>query len=200
MRPRPSNATQTAADLMVEHILEVCGRYPLLHSYGVGLDMFRDLPQQDRMRAIEYSKWMLAFALDSQIDSAYFFFRALHLHRLRANGKEFVKITYLQHMYNTWRKLSGRGDKDLLDGPMIVAALIMRQRVFFTPKSKPKVYIAIYQRRLISIENYLKTSYGFKPWDSSEYKYNLKDERLDEMGNEPQCVDALENEKAEENG
>jgi hypothetical protein len=51
-----------------------------------------------------------------------------------------------------------------------------------------------------AIEDYLERQFEFRRWPEEDYRWDLKDEREDEVGNEPQGVDALEQQKVEENG
>lgn len=199
MRTR-AQKDQTPNGIRTTKIVDIVSRYALLHAYGVGLDIFRQLPEQQRMRGIEYAKWMLAYALDDEIDSAYLFYKALHCDRFHPHGHNFVKAPYLEYMYGYWRQLSGTCKKEIPLGCFIVSALLIGQRVFFTPDSKPLVYITVSRKRMRSIEEYLEKQFDFRKWPEEKYRWNLKDEREDDMGNEPQGVDALEQVKEEENG
>jgi hypothetical protein len=200
VRTRATGKEQTNNGLRTSKIVDIVSRYPLLHAYGVGLDIFRQLPEQQRMRGIEYAKWMLAYALDDEIDSTFLFYRALHCDRFNPHGHNFVKASYLEYMYGYWRQLSGTCKKEVPLGCFIVGALMIGQRVFFTPDSKPQVYITISRKRMRAIEDYLERQFDFKKLPEEEYRWSFKDEREDDVGNEPQCVDALENVKEEENG
>jgi hypothetical protein len=200
VRTRARGKDQTVNGLRTTKVVDIVSRYALLHAYGVGLDVFRQLPEQQRMRGIEYAKWMLAYALDDEIDSAYLFFKALHCDRFLPHGHNFVKVSYLEYMYGYWRQLSGTCERVVPIGAFIVGALLIGQRVFFTPGSKPLVYITVSRKRMRAIEDYLESQYAFRKWPEEEYRWSFKDEREDDVGNEPQGVDALENVKVEENG
>lgn len=200
MRIRSKNTDQTPNGLRTTKIVDIVSRYALLHAYGVGLDVFRQLPEQQRMRGIEYAKWMLAYALDNEIDSAYLFLKALHCDRIKGYKNHYVKSGYIEYIYTFWRQLSGTCEKTVPLGAYIVAALLIGQRVFFTPGTKPEVFITIPQKRLRALEVYLQKNFSFTPWDESQYRWNLMDERIGELRNEPQSVDALDNVKEEKNG
>lgn len=200
MRTRAAGKDQTPNGIRTTKIVDIVSRYALLHAYGVGLDIFRQLPEQQRMRGIEYAKWMLAYALDDEIDSAFLFYKALHCDRFLPHGHNFVKASYLEYMYGYWRQLSGTCKKDVPLGCFIVAALLIGQRVFFTPETKPLVYITISRKRMRAIEDYLESQFEFRKWPEEEYRWSFKDEREDDVRNEPQGVDALEQQKEEENG
>lgn len=200
MRVRSRQKDQTVNGLRTTKIIDIVSRFALLHAYGVGLDVFRQLPEQQRMRGIEYAKWMLAYALDDEIDSAYMFFKALHCDRITGYKNHYVRSSYVEYLYSFWRQISGSCEKIVPVGAYIVAALLIGQRVFFTPGTKPQVFITIPQKRLRFLEQYLQNNFDFHPWSESEYRWNLMDERVDDVRNEPQSVDALENVKEEKNG
>lgn len=184
--------SQTQCGIRTTKIVDIVCRYALLHAYGIGLDIFRQLPEQQRMRGIEYAKWMLAYALDDEIDSAYLFFRALSCDRFKPHSENFVKSTYLEYMYGYWRQLSGTCQKVVPQGAFIVAGLLSGQRIFFTPQSKPHFYMTIPRKRMLVMEDYLERNYDFKRWPEADYRYEIIDEREDEQRNEPQNVDTLE--------
>lgn len=193
MRTRARGVSQTQCGIRTTKIVDIVCRYALLHAYGIGLDIFRQLPEQQRMRGIEYAKWMLAFALDDEIDSAYLFFKSLSCDRFKPHSENFVKSTYLEYMYGYWRQLSGTCEKFVPQGAYIVAGLLTGQRIFFTPHSKPIFYMTIPRKRMVVMEDFLERNYDFKRWSEEEYRCDLIDERKDEVGNGPQSVDALEN-------
>jgi hypothetical protein len=51
-----------------------------------------------------------------------------------------------------------------------------------------------------AIEDYLESQFEFRKWPEEEYRWSFKDEREDDVRNSPQGVDALEQQKEEENG
>jgi len=200
VRKRAGGKVQTDTGIRTAKIVDIVSRFSLLHAYGVGLDVFRQLPEQQRMRGIEYAKWLLAFALDDEIDSAYLFFKALHCDRFHPKSENFVCSAYLEYMYGYWRQLSGTCDKEVPLGAYIVAGLLSGQRIFFTKKSKPGFYMTIPLKRRTAMEGYLERHFDFKRWPDEDFKFLEIDERVGDMENSLQSADALENVKVEENG
>jgi len=200
VRKRSSGMSQTDCGIRALKIIDIVSRYALLHAYGIGLDVFRQLPDQQRMRGIEYAKWMLAFALDDEIDSAFLFFKALHCDRFKPKSENFVCSAYLEYMYGYWRQLSGTCEKTVPLGAYIVAGLLSGQRIFFTKKSKPGFYMTIPPKRRVAIESYLERNYDFKRWPEEEFKFMEIDDRVGDVKNELQSADAVEIVKEEENG
>jgi hypothetical protein len=194
MRKRSAGTTQTQVGIRTSKIIDIVSRYALLHAYGIGLDQFRELPEQSRMRSIDYAKWLLAFALDDEIDSGYLFFRAMKCHEFKSKACNYVHSSYLQYIYSFWRKLSGSCEADVPLGCFAVAALILDQKVMFTHASKPCFYTTVPSKRLAFMEEFLEKSSSFKPWRKEQYRFVKQYSREDEMGNEPQCVDATEEE------
>lgn len=174
MKPRAPGATQTQIGLSATKVIDVVSRFPLLHAYGVGLDIFRSVPEQYRMRAIDYAKWMLAYALDDEIDSCYMFLEALHLDRVAPTAKPFIRGTYLLEMHKHWRKMSGKHTSDVTVGTLAAAALLHGHRVRIVEAIKPDCYITVPVKRLRWYENYLADKYGFTPRPAEEVKCRVK--------------------------
>jgi len=191
VRTRSDGTVQTGNGIRVSKIVDIVSRYAMLHAYGVGLDIFRQLPEHQRMRGIEFSKWMLAYALDDEIDSAFMFYKALHCDRFHPHGRNFVKVSYLEYMYGYWRRLSGINKEHVPLGCFIVSALLIGQRVFYTPDSKPLVYITISRKRMRALEKFLERQFDFKRWPEETYRWEYRRKRKVEVGNEPQSDDAF---------
>lgn len=192
MRKRAAGVSQTGCTIRTTKIVDIVSRYALLHAYGIGLDQFRELPEQSRMRGIDFAKWLLAYALDDEIDSAYLFFKALHCDKWAPNTDNYTHLSYLQYMYGFWRTLSGTCDEYIPIGAYAVAALITGQKVMFTPETKPMFYVSIPAKRFVFMEDFLEKNFSFQRWEPSRYRFEKPDGREDEVGNEPQCVDATE--------
>lgn len=203
MKKRAEGTRFTRTWVQDEEIFDIVFRFPTLHAYGVGFKAFESLPEDRRLAAIEYSKYLLAYCLDEEIDSAMIFLRALNCHEHRPKVSWYVKLSYLMGLYRSWRKMTGRCHEYVPPGCFIFAALFYGQGVHVRPELRPDCLITIPKMRREYLENYLAKEYGYvRPPDSEVYYdfYAVNDDRADEVGNEPQRVDAIYNVNGEENG
>lgn len=198
MRQREKGVMRTEGNLSVGKILDITTKFPLLHAYGVGLDIFRDLPEQYRMRSMEYAKFLLAYCLDDEIDNARAFLRYLKCNGTSVSGF-YVKISYLQELYSYWRLPKPSFHEFVPPGAFVLAALAVGQRVKIVPSIKPDCLMLITKRELGKMERALQKQYGFQPWpnDKKHHTYKVNDDRVDDVGNEPQSIDAVEDENGE---
>lgn len=195
---RRAEVYSTRAYLSVRKIIDIVRRFPLLHAYGIGLDMFREVPEQYRMRAVDYAKFMLAYELDDEIDGAALFFRKI-------DGPEpnksfdYVRGSYLLYIYSYWRKISGHHPEVMPVGAFIVGALITGKKIRIHEGLKPDFLVSMKTMRRAVVERFLEENYDFRRWplEAQGYEPSLNDDRVDEYGNEPGGVDAVEQEKGE---
>lgn len=184
-------------------MIDIAFQFPTLHAFGVGFKMFKDMPEDKRLAAIEYSKYLLAYCMRDEIDSAMQFMRALLAHEQQAKVSWYVKLSYLMGLYRSWRKISERPAEKVPPGAFIVAALFYGQGVHIRPELRPDCLITIPKMRREYLENYLEHDYGYvRPPDSEVYYdfYAVNDDRIGEVGNEPQGVDAIFNVNGDDNG
>lgn len=198
MRQREKGAMRTEGNLSVGKILDITKKFPLLHAYGVGLDIFRELPEQYRMRSMEYAKFLLAYCLDDEIDDARAF-----LKDLKCSGSSqsplYVRVSYLEVLFSYWRRPKPTVLEFVPPGAFIVAALAIGQRIKIIPSMKPDCLMQVTKINLRMMEKTLAKRYGFEPWpkDKKHFVYKVNDDRADDVGNEPQSIDAVEVENGE---
>lgn len=198
MRQREQGTLVTRGSLSVAKILDITTKFPLLHAYGVGLDIFRELPEQYRMRVMDYAKFILQYCLDDEIDDARRFFKAI-----KCSGKPhhyyYVKVSYLQHVYRSFIKTKRVFIPEVPYGAFIVAGLSLGQRVKIIPSLKPDCLINVQRGAFQKMEKMLEAKFGheIKPEHERVHRYKVNDDRADEVRNEPQSIDAVENVKGE---
>lgn len=196
MRRRSANNPHTQCNLSVLKIVDIVSRFPLLHAWGIGFDKFRQLPEHSRMRAMDYAKYILAYELDDEIDGAYMFMRAVS-GRTMYESSNYVKASYLTYMYSFWRKISDKHPEEVPLGCFIVGALIRGQRIRIIEALKPDFLINCGKQKRKNIEWYLQSCTDFEPWDEKDISL-ATDDRVGEQENELQSVDAVEQQKEEE--
>lgn len=189
---------QTQCGLSVKKVVDVVSRFPSLHAYGVGFDIFRELPEQYRMRGMDYAKYMLAYKLDDEIDACVMFLRAARTRKF-SNGVDWVRCSYLLYVYSYWRRLHGHHPVEIPNGCMAVAALLVGQRVTDVPSIRPDYLVSVTKRGMKALENYLMFEFGMEAWPDERKRYVVvtEDDRVGEQGNEPRSADAVEDEKGE---
>jgi len=171
MRRRSPRVFQTPHGISVLKIGDVVSRFPLLHAYGLGFEIFRELPEHARMRGMDFAKFALAYALDDEIDSALLFLKSMRRKTSRS-GRHHVRCSYLIRMYRYWRRLSGKHPVRMPPGAMMTAALLLGQRVTAVPSLKPDGLISMHQKHFVWLEQYLVKNYGMRPGTRRE-KYFL---------------------------
>lgn len=207
MKTRALKVRQLQNYAYAKKIVEISARFPLLHAYGVGYDEFRKIPEEKRGKVLDYAKYMLAFELDLEIDAAYFFLKAVGI-RKNALNSNYVKADYLAYMYEYWRRFfisaktgESKWPKEMPLGVFAMAALLSGGRVRVVEELKPNYLIAVTDERRRRLEKYLSATTKFKTPDESRFKWDFgNDDRVDEQENSLQGVDAVEEEKREENG
>lgn len=194
MRLRPKGKLKTSRYYSCSCIVDITRRFTSLHAYGIGLNVFRELPEFSRINAIEYSRYMLAFELDDEIDSCCVFLDAMHCNQKTAI-KVYLRCSYLLHLYQGWRHLNTDTEKVIPPGAMVVAALLKAQKVKVPTFLRPDCLIAVNRARYRYMVSYLKKRFQFVDWDDDK-KYlrieNKNDDRVGDKGNEPQSADAVE--------
>jgi hypothetical protein len=169
MRTRVNNGWEsTQGGIKVKKIVNIVAQFPILHAYGVGFDQFRSIPEQNRSKAIDYARYMLAFELDLEIDTAVRFFKILGIKKTQKK-EFFVSSDYLKYLYSYWRK-SGSGDapKEMPIGVFAMAALILDTSVRVEERAKPNFYIAVSTLKRNRVEKYLKQTTGFEKWPEDQ--------------------------------
>lgn len=200
MKKRSPNTTVTMSGFSCAKIFEITSLFPSLHTYGVGLSIFRHLPENERMRAIEYSKYLLAYCLDYEVDSAAAFFRALRIgknRRMKDYERNWVRCSYLQRLYEPWQQTIGMYAKEVPLGCFAVACMLCDKVICVIPDLKPDFLVSIRESDLKRLEDYCRKEYGFDETDISKKKFVIKDERVGDMENELQSADAFEIEDGE---
>jgi hypothetical protein len=184
MRRRSDKVFQTRHGHSVLKIADIVSRFPLLHAYGVGFEVFREMPDHVRMRAMDFAKFTLAYALDDEIDSAIMFFKVMR-RKNTLPGKHQVRCSYLIRMYHHWRRLSGTHVSAMPYGAMMVGALMLGQRVTAVPTLKPDALISMHEGQFKRMEQYLIKNYDLTEGKRRE-KYFLgfgNENREGEQGN-----------------
>lgn len=195
MRRRAIGKILTDRNLNCGCIIDIAQRYTALHAYGVGLDVFRELPEFSRAQAMDYAKYILAFELDDEIDSASAFLEAMHCARFKTK-RIYLRCSYLLHLYTYWRLVNPTHMKNVPPGALIVAALLLGERVKVPMKIRPDSLIAMNEARSKYMVEYLAKHFDFVDWSDEKKYLIISDDRKGEEWNEPRSVDAVE----EENG
>jgi len=199
VRKRAAHNPHTGCNLSVLKIVDIVSRFPLLHAWGIGFDKFRQLPEESRMRAMDYAKYILAYELDDEIDGAYMFMRSV-AGRTMYGSANYVKASYLVYMYDFWRTISDKHPVEVPLGCFVVAALIRGQRIRIIEDLKPDFLINCGKQRRKQIEEYLQSCTDFMPWDEKDIYFVRNDDRVGEQENELQSAEAVEQKKEDENG
>lgn len=165
MRTRFNNSWEsTRGGIKVKKIINCVAQFPILHAYGVGFDQFRTIPEQNRSKAIDYARYMLAFELDLEIDTAVTFFKILGIKRTQKK-EFFVRSEYLQYLYKYWRKSgSGNAPQEMPVGVFAIAALLLDGAVKVEEQAKPGFFIALSTLKRNRVEKYLQQVTEFKKW------------------------------------
>lgn len=177
MRKRERKKKKTRDGHNTRQIVDIVNGFAMLHAYGVGLDVFHEVPVQDRMKSIDYAKVLLAYYLDDEIDSACRFLDALGAKNAVMHPHNYVRVSYLMHMYQYWQTLSGRGEKHVPLGCFIVAGMLFNQRIGVRDELRPDALLTVPTGKRKYIEDYLTQETDFvKPADEYIFYNFLKNE------------------------
>jgi hypothetical protein len=186
-----------------DEIRRIVGTVPLLHAYGMGIEVFRNMPEQNRMRAVEYAKYLLAHELKYEIESATRFLSALRMGArptYQWQKCNWVRSTHLEYVYKYWQKVTNLYAKEIPKGCFAVASFILKKPIFVVDKLKPDFLINVTKDDLKRLEIYLHSEYDFEIKANYLKHYNFKEDRVGEVENTLQSANAVEITNGEENG
>lgn len=176
MIPRYPGRWRTGEGIYVRHIIQCVDKFPLLHAFGIGLEPFKDFPEKKRVKALNYSKYLLSHCLDSEVDAAIKLF--MRLGRPSWESTPFyVSTEYIQLMYKYFRK--ARGYRITLPqhvpvGTIILAALLRGNRVVVTHDIKPHALVGLLYSDWQEQHQLYVSQYEMPDWDIEQIKMGTK--------------------------
>lgn len=168
MRLRDQHTVETQDGLKVAYINSILDKYPLLHAYGIGISVFRNLPPHDRMLAIKYSRYIIYNCLDDEIDCARRFLLLVGANRFNRHSRRMVRASYLDFMYQYYR-LRFPGLQEYIPlGCWAIAAILTSYQIKVYPAARPDFEIAVSDSLMGEICNDLELTTKFRQWEFSK--------------------------------
>lgn len=120
------------------------------------------------MKAIEYSRFMLAFCLDTEIDAAAWFLKVIDPEPALLGGV-WVTREYLIFLYQHWRTITYRFPEEVPDGAFLMGALILGKKVKIMGALETSWAIRVKRFKLSEVETTLKRLYDMPEFEGEKY-------------------------------
>lgn len=173
MRTRFENKwDRTRGGLKIDKIKKIVNDFPLLHAYGIGFAMFGSIPEHTRRDAVDYSRYMLAFELDDEIDAGVMFLKALG-GVVSAHNDCYLRSEYLLHLYSYWRLELLKAPEIMPLGVLAVSALMLNGSVRVLENLKPNYLIGVSREKRIKVEKYLAFTKNFQKWPEEQTTWSF---------------------------
>lgn len=177
MRTRFDNKwDKTRGGLKICKIKKIVDDFPLLHAYGIGFHMFGSVPEHTRREAVDYSRYMLAYELDDEIDAGVKFIKTLGGVQ-RAHNDCYLKTEYLLYLYSHWRRQLTNAPEIMPLGVFAMSALMLNGCVRVIETLKPHYLVGVSRSKRIRVEKYLAHTSDFQKWPEEKMSWSFANNR-----------------------